>query len=274
MADDAVIGSGASTPADLTIAADEIAGKKYQRVKISIGDDGTAADAGASNALPTVDAAVAVLLAAIQTAVQGATPAGTNNIGDVDVLTLPALPAGTNAIGKLGANSGVDIGDVDVTSVAPGVAATSLGKAEDAAHTTGDVGVMALGVRSDTAAALAGTTGDYLPLITDALGRLWVNVGATPTPTASSAAPTSFTATSSTAIFTQNNGALLRTFQNDSDKDLYLMLRAAAVSIAGGGYHVKVAANGGFFSTDYKGEVRGIMSAAIGTGQVNCGEYT
>lgn len=79
-----------------------------------------------------------------------ALPAGSNNIGDVDVLTLPALPtgsnvigavtqsgtwnvgtvttvsavtgitnalpAGTNAIGKLAANSGVDIGDVDVTS--------------------------------------------------------------------------------------------------------------------------------------------------------------
>jgi hypothetical protein len=31
-----------------------------------------------------------------------------------------ALPAGTNAIGKLAANSGVDIGDVDVTSISPG----------------------------------------------------------------------------------------------------------------------------------------------------------
>ena len=30
-----------------------------------------------------------------------------------------ALPAGTNAIGKLAANSGVDIGDVDVTSIVP-----------------------------------------------------------------------------------------------------------------------------------------------------------
>lgn len=29
-------------------------------------------------------------------------PAGTNNIGDVDVLTLPSLPAGTNVIGKTG----------------------------------------------------------------------------------------------------------------------------------------------------------------------------
>lgn len=31
-----------------------------------------------------------------------------------------ALPAGTNAIGKLAANSGVDIGDVDVTSISTG----------------------------------------------------------------------------------------------------------------------------------------------------------
>jgi hypothetical protein len=30
-----------------------------------------------------------------------AIPAGTNNIGDVDVLTLPALPTGTNTIGKV-----------------------------------------------------------------------------------------------------------------------------------------------------------------------------
>ncbi len=42
--------------------------------------------------------------------------AGTNNIGDVDVLSLPALPAGTNAIGKLAANSGVDIGDVTLNN--------------------------------------------------------------------------------------------------------------------------------------------------------------
>src|SRR3990167_8842281 len=83
-----------------------------------------------------------------------------------------ALPAGTNAIGKLAANSGVDIGDVDVTSVVPGTAATNLGKAEDAAHTSGDVGVMALTVRQNTAAALSGTDADYQPLITDTSGRL------------------------------------------------------------------------------------------------------
>lgn len=40
-------------------------------------------------------------------------------VGAVTAIT-NALPAGTNAIGKLAANSGVDIGDVDITSIAAG----------------------------------------------------------------------------------------------------------------------------------------------------------
>lgn len=61
------------------------------------------------------------------------TPANTsNNDGDYEFPKMSAgrvwtsakidtaLPAGTNAIGKLAANSGVDIGDVDVTSIAAG----------------------------------------------------------------------------------------------------------------------------------------------------------
>lgn len=91
----------------------------------------------------------------------------------VDVLTLPALPAGTNAIGKLAANSGVDIGDVDVTSIIPGTGATNLGKAEDAGHSSGDTGVMALGVRNDTPnASLAGTDLDYIPVATYKTGAV------------------------------------------------------------------------------------------------------
>jgi hypothetical protein len=85
------------------------------------------------------------------------------------------LAAGSAAIGKLAANSGVDIGDVDVTSVLPGTGATNLGKAEDAAHSSGDVGVQALAVRTDAAAARAGTDGDYAPLEVDAIGRLHAN---------------------------------------------------------------------------------------------------
>ena len=47
--------------------------------------------------------------------------------------------------------------------------------AEDAAHTTGDTGLVAMAVRQDTAAALGTTDGDYMPLIVDATGRLWVH---------------------------------------------------------------------------------------------------
>jgi hypothetical protein len=43
----------------------------------------------------------------------------------------------------------------------PGTAAASLGKAEDAGHTSGDVGVMALGVYQSTPSQIAGTTLDY-----------------------------------------------------------------------------------------------------------------
>ncbi len=58
---------------------------------------------------------------------------------------------------------------------ASGVAAADLGKAEDAAHSSGATGIMALAVRKDTAAALAGTDADYIPLIVDSTGRLWVH---------------------------------------------------------------------------------------------------
>jgi hypothetical protein len=115
--------------------------------------------------------------------IDAALPAGGNNIGDVDVLTLPALPAGTNAIGKLAANSGVDIGDVDVTTVGtitPGTAATSLGKAEDGAHTSGDVGVFALGVRANTPAPTGGTDGDYTAPLQGASGGMWSSEVADP----------------------------------------------------------------------------------------------
>lgn len=69
--------------------------------------------------------------------------------------------------------------DVDVTRVIPGTGATHLGKAEDAAHATGDVGVMALAVRKDSEGALAGTDGDYIPLTTDGAGKLRTSVAGT-----------------------------------------------------------------------------------------------
>lgn len=143
------------------------------RVKISDGTDVALVTAGGLLQVDASGAAVPVT--------DNSGSLTVDNAGTFAVQVDSALPAGANAIGKLAANSGVDIGDVDVTSVVPGTGATNLGKAEDAAHTTGDVGVMALTVRQDTAAALSGTDADYQPLISDASGRLHVNVGNTVT---------------------------------------------------------------------------------------------
>ena len=46
-------------------------------------------------------------------------------------------------------------------------------KAEDAAHSSGDNGIMALAVRNDDVAALAGADGDYSPLQVNAAGSLY-----------------------------------------------------------------------------------------------------
>lgn len=63
-------------------------------------------------------------------------------------------------------------GTVAVSSVTPGTGATNLGKAEDSAHTSGDVGVLSLAVRNDAGTPLAGTDLDYIPLTTDSTGAL------------------------------------------------------------------------------------------------------
>ena len=57
---------------------------------------------------------------------------------------------------------------VDVLTLPGGLT----GYEEDTAHVTGNIGVMPLAVRKDTAAALADTDGDYAPVEVDANGRL------------------------------------------------------------------------------------------------------
>lgn len=99
MADDILVTPGTGA----TIGADEISSVKYQRVKLIHGADGVnAGDVSTANGLPVQ----------LQS---GQTLATVTTVTAVTAIT-NALPAGTNAIGKLAANSGVDIGDVDVTS--------------------------------------------------------------------------------------------------------------------------------------------------------------
>lgn len=124
-----------------------------------------------------------------------------------------ALPAGTNAIGKLAANSGVDIGDVDVTSVIAGTGATNLGKAEDAGHSTGDTGVFALAVRKDTlTTAITNTDADYSQISVDDLGRVQTTVA----PLASMVRGTATTTgTSDTSLVAASGDAGLKTYITD-----------------------------------------------------------
>lgn len=126
------------------------------------------------------------------TAISNALPAGNNNIGDVDVASFPdnepinvaqingvAVTMGNGASGTgvqrvtLADNSTGNIATIG-TSVTPGTAAANLGKAEDAAHTTGDVGVMALALRRDSPTA-TGADNDYIPVTTDSGGRAWIS---------------------------------------------------------------------------------------------------
>lgn len=88
----------ATIPASTKISTDEDATNGHvQRVKLAMSADGVSTHVTAD-----ADGLLVNL--------------GTNN----DVTLGAALPAGTNAIGKLAANSGVDIGDVDVLSIAAG----------------------------------------------------------------------------------------------------------------------------------------------------------
>jgi hypothetical protein len=96
VADNTILSAGSAD--GITLATDDVGGVHYQRVKVSWGADNSATDASAANPLPVVQ--TGTLNVGTVTAVTGITnalPAGTNNIGDVDVLTVPADPFGANA---------------------------------------------------------------------------------------------------------------------------------------------------------------------------------
>jgi hypothetical protein len=82
---------------------------------------------------------------------------------EMQVDVVAALPAGTN-----------NIGDVDVLSIIPGTGATNLGKAIDTATGGTDTGVLALATRDDALSGLTPAEGDNVQLRTDASGALWV----------------------------------------------------------------------------------------------------
>lgn len=95
----------------------------------SVDDNGTTLSVDDGGGALTVDGSVSIA---------AALPAGTNNIGDVDVLTVPHQAT------------------------------------EDAAHASGAIGAFVLAVRNDGASALTSTDGDYSPFAVDSAGRIGI----------------------------------------------------------------------------------------------------
>jgi hypothetical protein len=104
----------------------------------------------------TVKAASTAAAAADKAVVVAISP---NNVAAVSLATVP-----THSVDSI------------TTAIVPGTAATNLGKAEDAGHTSGDTGVMTLGVRKDTATQQTSTDADYGAFSMDAYGAQFTRV--------------------------------------------------------------------------------------------------
>lgn len=118
-------------------------------------------------------------LIAGQAGIDGGAGAVTAKTVRVAFATDTSLPAGTNAIGKLAANSGVDIGDVDVTSIIPGTGATNLGKAKNSTPGSTDTGIASLVQRKDSLSPLSESDGNYTTPRVDNQGSMWVRLSQT-----------------------------------------------------------------------------------------------
>lgn len=176
--DNAVSGAGFNVTQLAGAAVPIGAGTEAAALRVTLATDSTGVVSVDDNgATLTVDGTVAV------SAVSGALPAGTNLLGKVGIDQVTAnanevvvksgtltavtsitnaLPAGTNAIGKLAANSGVDIGDVDVTSVPAPLNVTGNGAAATALRVTlanDSTGIVALTTGSATIGKLAANSG-------------------------------------------------------------------------------------------------------------------
>ena len=116
----------ANSSSGVTIAADDISNVWWPYTKLAWGVANTATLVSDTDPLPIDDAGGTLTVdAPVGTPVNVQIGDATDTVvvsaaGGMSVEVTSALPAGTAAIGKLAANSGVDIGDVDVTSIAAG----------------------------------------------------------------------------------------------------------------------------------------------------------
>lgn len=195
MADNAIAVNGGSP---VTFATDDIGGVQHARFKVGFGVDGAYVDASASNPLPVTGT---VATGGLTDAQLRATPVpvsgtiATGGLTDAQLRATPVPVSGTVATGGL-TDAQLRATAVPVSSPATGLFINVDGSAmssanplpifnagsteilgsylEDTPHTSGDLGLFMLGIRSDTDASTAGD-GDYTALKLDEQGRLKVS---------------------------------------------------------------------------------------------------
>jgi surface antigen len=190
----------------------------------------------------------------VQTDIVGALPAGNNNIGDVDIASLPnegqqtmansisvAIASNQSSVPvTAAAQPGVDIGDVTVNNAA-GAAAVNIQDGGNTITVDGTVGVSGtVAVQQNRAATSALTT------------------------VADNAA--------SVTILASNANRLKALITNDSSARLYLRFEAAAASTSN--YGVSLAQYETWEEWTYTGEIRGIWATDPGDGAARVTEFT
>jgi hypothetical protein len=187
LADDVLLNAG--TGGD-TIAADDILGIKYQRVKLSLGADGAATDAlggagavaaGVQRTTLASDDPAVVALQIIDNAVSGSGFNITQLNGTNVTMGNGASGTGVQRVTLANDSTGV-IATVSTvtnvatigTSVTPGTSAAHLGKAVDAVAGASDTGIALLAVRDDSLSTLTPVDGDYTHLRVSSTGALHV----------------------------------------------------------------------------------------------------
>ena len=183
--------SGASTSANQTTLIghmDEVEGKldTLETTLTAIETDQAALEVlhtATNSKLDTIDNVLDTIKtdsAAIKTAVELLDNAVSGSELQVDVVSVPTTTVTGTVTANLSATDNAVLDDIaqkigDVETAVQAI--DDIVKAEDAAHSNGDKGVMFLGVRQDSQADF-GADGDYVPLSIDADGKLRVAAAA------------------------------------------------------------------------------------------------
>lgn len=147
-------------------------------------------------------------------------------------------------------------------AITPGTAATNLGKAEDAVHTSGDVGIMSLAVRNDAlATTFTSANGDYSPIAVSNTGEQYV-VQRAPAASVSRVTSVATNVTLLAANGLRKGGAVY----NESTSNLFVKMGTAASTTS---YTIRILPDGYWeIPAFYSGQIDGIWATANGAAQV------